>query len=143
MAASTSSLIARLVERSGGRLPNGPDAFGDVGGVHQAAINRLAAAAIVEGYGDGTYRPDELVSRAETASLVARALAHRRGAPLPGGSSAFDDVEGVHQQAVDRLAAVGIGQGFLDGTYRPDEPVTRAQMASYLARSLDLLIARG
>src|SRR3546814_16299934 len=78
------------------------------------------------------------------ASLIDRALAHRRGAALPEGGNAFpDDDASVHAAAVDRLAAAGIVTGYADGTFRPSEDITREQMASFLARSLRLLVSEG
>jgi hypothetical protein len=50
----------------------------------------------------------------------------------------FPDVPGdnVHAAAIDAAAGVGLAGGFDDGTYRPGDPVTRQQMASFLARAL-------
>src|SRR3546814_16917446 len=78
------------------------------------------------------------------ASLIDRALAHRRGAALPEGGHAFpDDDASVHAAAVDRLAAAGIVPGYADGTFRPSEDITREQLASFLARRLRLLVSEG
>ena len=43
-----------------------------------------------------------------------------------------DDDNSVHDEAIDSIAEAGITVGFSDGTFRPEEPVTRAQMASFL-----------
>lgn len=50
----------------------------------------------------------------------------------------FSDVGGVHSGNIDDLAAVGVVSGFEDGTFRPAEPVSRGQVASLLARVLDV-----
>lgn len=49
----------------------------------------------------------------------------------------FDDVpdNNVFHDDIDHIAAAGITTGFLDGTYRPGEPVTRGSMAAFLGRS--------
>ncbi len=106
---------------------------------HRRAVTQLAEMDIVSGFDDGTYRPGELVSRAQLATFVAGALEELIGEQLPR-AEVFDDVSGVHQPAVEKLAAIGVVQGREDGSFGPNEPSTRAQMASYIARSLDYLV---
>ena len=57
------------------------------------------------------------------------------------GSAAFTDVPAdfVHAPAISAVADAGITTGYADGTFRPQDKVTRAQMASFLARALNLL----
>ncbi len=64
------------------------------------------------------------------ASFIARAL------DLPPSPDDWfdDDDNSVHDEAIDSIAEAGITTGFSDGTFRPEEPVTRAQMASFLDR---------
>ncbi|MEX2504082.1 MAG: S-layer homology domain-containing protein, partial [Egicoccus sp.] len=56
------------------------------------------------------------------------------------GSAVFSDVglDSTHGLAISRLKALAISQGYDDGTYRPAESITRAQMAAFLARTLGL-----
>jgi hypothetical protein len=57
------------------------------------------------------------------------------GAAYAADALPFSDISGnVHQQAIVNLAARGIIQGYTDGTFGPDNPVTRAQVAEYLDR---------
>ncbi|HSK23272.1 MAG TPA: peptidoglycan-binding protein [Egicoccus sp.] len=58
--------------------------------------------------------------------------------PAAAQDSGFDDVEGVHAEAVAALHEQGITEGCDAGRYCPDEPVRRDQMASFLARALEL-----
>jgi hypothetical protein len=59
--------------------------------------------------------------------------------PAPGVATFPDVAPGFWAfQAIEALAASGITTGYPDGTYRPFEPVTRAQMATFLARALGL-----
>ena len=114
--------------------------FVDVGpGVDAGAIEALAEAGITFGC-DGVgprFCPDEPASRAEVASLLARALG------LAGGSgvSRFVDVgPGVDAGAIEALAEAGITFG-CDGVgprFCPDEPASRAEVVSLLARALGL-----
>lgn len=73
--AQVAAVVARAASLSGLRLPASPDAFDDDdGSVHEADIDRLAAAGIVRGVGERRYRPEIPISRAETASLLVRWL---------------------------------------------------------------------
>lgn len=92
---------------------------------------------ITRGCGDGgAYCPGEPVTRAQMASFLARSL-HLPPAERP---APFGDVgTGPHLEAIARVAAAGITRGCGDGThFCPTKPVTRAQMASFLARALEL-----
>ena len=79
--------------------------------------------------------PEEDVSRGQMASFLARAM------DLPAGGDVFADDDGsTHEDNINRLAASGITLGCTTSghSFCPDEPVTRAQMASFLARAFDL-----
>ncbi len=102
---------------------------------HSDAIYAVWEAGITHGCGDDYYCPGDPVSRAQMASFLARALGLE---PLEEGP--FVDVEGTgpHRTAINAVAAAGISLGCGDGNFCPDELVNRAQMASFLARALDL-----
>jgi hypothetical protein len=104
----------------------------DVGSPHEADINRLAAAGIVSGCGNGAYCPTLHVSREQMASYLARALG------LPGTATDYfgDDSASMHQADINRVAAAGIASGCGGGSYCPGALVTREQMAAFLHRAL-------
>jgi dipeptidyl aminopeptidase/acylaminoacyl peptidase len=110
--------------------------FTDVpeGHAHATGIGAVARAGITVGYPDGTFRPQSTVTRAQMATFLMRAL------DLPPGSQSFTDVpEGhAHATGIGAVAAAGITVGYPDGTFRPQATVTRAQMATFLMRALDL-----
>ncbi len=147
------SFVARGMERVLDRFHEMPDVDDDDGFApvppfedgeqvntsHRRSVTQLAEMGIVSGFDDGTFRPGELVTRAQVATYVAGALEELIGEQLPR-AEVFDDVSGVHQPAIEKLAAIGVVQGRADGTFGPNEPSTRAQMASYIARSLDYLV---
>ncbi len=135
------TFIARAIEATGEELPLG-DPFPDVGETHADNVRKLVAAGVAEGRADGTFGPDLPVTRAQMASFIARAIESVTGDELPT-SSVFPDVSGTHATNIGKLAAVGVVAGREDGTYGPDESVTRAQMAAFLARSLAELADRG
>lgn len=101
---------------------------------HRSAINALAAAGITSGCGDGRYCPGERLSRGQMASLLSDAFR----LPPAVADHFTDDDDSVHEDAVNRVRAAGITNGFPDGTYRTGGTVTRQQMATFLARALDL-----
>jgi hypothetical protein len=138
------SFLVRVLGATGPALPPGPDAFpDDAGSPHEQAIDALAAAGVVGGHGDGTFRPLEPVTRAQMATFLVRA-AERRAGPLTASADFFADDDGVvHAPAVDKAAGAGIAGGTAEGRYSPHATVRRDQMASFLVRVLDLLVASG
>jgi peptidoglycan-N-acetylglucosamine deacetylase len=124
------SLVARAYD-----VPDGdPDRFPDVtGSVHRYAIGGLAEASVLEGYGDGTFGPQDPMSRAEIASVLARVDDRLE----PVTPTRFADARGsVHEGAIEALAEAGITQGCDEDRYCPDASVRRSQMASLLVRAL-------
>lgn len=116
-----------------------PSAFSDTAGsVHEPAIACLAWHGLVLGFDDGTFGTQRSITRAQFASLVHRTLV-ATGAALPASGPGFDDVRGVHAEAITALADAGVLEGFADGTFRPTRPITRAQAASVLVRGYAVL----
>ena len=102
-----------------------------------AAIKACAAAGIVQGYWDFTYRPTEPVSRGQMAVYISRALADGdknvpAGPPMPS----FRDVPVDYwaYKYIEYAKAQGVVQGYWDG-YRPAELVDQRQMAVYISRA--------
>ena len=106
----------------------------DSNSIFENDINAIAEAGITTGYADGTFGPNDPVSRGQMATFLTRAL-HLP----PGPEPAFADVaRSAHADAIAAVAAAGIASGYTDGTFRPRAPVTRAQMATFFVRALDL-----
>ncbi len=107
----------------------------DEGNTHEDNINRVATAGITLGFDDGTFGPTLLVSRAQMASFLARAMELD---PVPGDR--FADVSGVHEGNINAIAEEGVTLGCDEaGTlFCPDDSVRRDQMASFLGRALGL-----
>jgi hypothetical protein len=108
-------------------------------------IEACAAAGVVQGFPNGTYRPGLVVTRDQMAVYISRAMVVVSGsasAQVPTGPAepTFHDV-GVDQwayQYIEFCAAEGVVQGYPGGSYRPSEPVNRGQMAVYIARSITI-----
>jgi hypothetical protein len=112
--------------------------FRDVrtGSAHAAEIVRLAQAGVTLGCGSDTYCPARTVRRGEMASFLARA-----GGLLPRDPVTFGDTAAagaVHAANIEALHAAGVTTGCGPGRYCPERAISRAEMASFLARALDL-----
>ena len=127
----------------GGRLHSSQvDRFGfapftdDDGSVHEYAISWAAEAGIVRGISDTHFAPGRAVTRAQMATYLVNTFE----IPAVPFGERFSDVDAEHTHAsnIEALAASGIADGFTDGTYRPDQRVTRAQMATFLTKALVL-----
>ena len=99
-------------------------------------VERMADLGITRGCAvePARYCPEEPVTRAQMASFLQRAF----GLVASGSASFFVDVgQSVHTDAIQALAEVGITRGCAVNPARfcPEEPVTRAQMASFLQRA--------
>jgi hypothetical protein len=117
--------------------------FGDVSPGYWAAawIKQLAADGITGGCGGGNYCPESPVTRAQMAVFLLRS---KHGAnyspPAVGSGTGFSDVPNTYWAAawIKQLVAEGITSGCGTGTYCPDAPVTRAQMAVFLVKTFGL-----
>jgi hypothetical protein len=144
--AQMATFLERLLVASGVAVPTDvPDAFTDDDtSVHEPAIDRLAAMGIVAGTGGGRYDPEGPVTRAQMGTFLARALGVATGGgvgPLAEHDYFVDDSLDVHQANINVIAEHGIASGVTDGVYNPGGQVSRAQMASFLVRTLDAAIA--
>jgi uncharacterized membrane protein len=113
--------------------------FPDVrrGNPHAERIGCAGALELMQGYGDGTFGPERSLTRAQLASILARAL-RASGAELPPGTPVFDDVSGgTHAANIDALAAAGIVRGRTEDRFDPAAPVRRGQLVSMLVRAAD------
>lgn len=139
------SFLSRAILNSGGTLPAGTNAFhDDDGSVHQEAINRLAAAGLVQGVGGGRFAPDAPVSREQMATFLVRVLRHRTGAEAPSGQDwFFDDETSAHQANINAAATAGLASGNGLGAYSPQATVRRDQMGTFLARLLQAFVTAG
>ena len=98
---------------------------------------------ITTGTSETTYSADKTVTRGQMASFLARLYETIKGEKAPVVATPFTDVPQDSWAANDiaRVYGLGITTGTSDTTYSPDDPVTREQMASFLARIYRLLTA--
>lgn len=91
-------------------------------------------APFVVGYEDQTFRPTNYVTRGEVAAMLTRML---DDTPIPG-ESGFSDVEATdwYTPFINLAVATGIMEAYDDNTFKPDEPITRADLVKALAQFL-------
>jgi hypothetical protein len=142
--------IARAMTGSDTLVPAGPDSptFTDVDIDHWAYryVEYAAARDVVQGYSDGSYRPQRELDRGQMSAFIARAIAEPSGDALvgyvPPEDPTFPDVPADFwaYQYIEYLAdpSRAVVSGYPDGRYRPDETCTRAQMAVYVTRAFAL-----
>jgi hypothetical protein len=99
-----------------------------------ATIERGMAEKVINGYLDGTFRPNNAVSRAEFVTMANNLFKFQAGA-----AEDFTDVKATdwHAVAVERAAAEGLIQGFA-GKFRPNDNITRQEAATVLMRAFKL-----
>ncbi|MDG0811916.1 S-layer homology domain-containing protein [Cohnella rhizosphaerae] len=113
-----------------------PLSFADVAN-HWAkqAVEDLGARMIVEG-DSGVFDPDRDVTRAEFAAILARGL----GLRLEAGASAYTDVgpSDWFAGAIGAVQTYGLIEGFEDGSFRPNDKMSREQAMTLLARAMSI-----
>lgn len=113
------------------------------------AVNALAALGAISGTGDGTFKPDDNITRAEAATMVVAAQNLSADAQNAGSTSQFADVNESAKWAAGYVN-VGVAQGYISGTsattFNPLDNVTYAQLLTMLTRILgygDFAASRG
>ncbi len=106
---------------------------------HEGNIECLADYGIAQGYEDGTYRPDVAINRAQMATFIRNFVETAIGQEMPQPETPrFTDTQGnEHQGNIAAVAEAGIVQGYPERRYRPGQNVNRAQMATFIANSVD------
>lgn len=122
-----------------GTLPAGAAAVKDINGHWaQSTIQSWIDSGRINGYPDGTFKPDNKVTRAEMVKLVNNAFGF-----TSGSSATFSDVKSDYWAYAEIQKGVGNGyiSGNSDGTFQPDAPLTREQAAVMLAKVDNLKIS--
>lgn len=119
-----------------GDYPNGEECFTDVpsDAWFAQAINAIAAAGLVEGVDNGKYFPYNAVTRVQFVTVLSRLA----GISQTDYQMTFHDVPASHwgYQYVAIAQEMGWVDGFPDGTFRPDQSLTRAEAVTMLNRFL-------
>lgn len=100
-----------------------------------AAIQQVAVKKIIEGYPGGVFKPSNQVTRAEFAAMLVRAMPTDQSKEHP-----FTDVPATHwaSEAINKALAIGFinANDFKNNKFEPNKPLTRAEMAKWMANGL-------
>lgn len=100
----------------------------------QDALNTWMGYGIIQGYEDGSIRPDNTITRAELSAVLDRIMQYQTQS-----SNRFSDLDnGWYRDAILGAHAAGIIQGYGDGTVKPSATITRQEAAVMFARVLEL-----
>jgi hypothetical protein len=124
-----------------GKVPSAPAGFKDMAGHWaEATVARLAGMGVINGYEDGTFRPNNKITRAEIASILARALKLQ---PVEESALNYTDKNAIPAWARGAVAAAA-REGLLKGypvqggvVFKAGNPVTRVELAAILSRVLE------
>lgn len=110
--------------------------FTDVasGAWYNNAVSTLTRAGILDGYEDGSFRPNASITRAEFTKIAVSFFKHVGGA----SANPFNDVpdSAWYAEFVKAAAELGLIDGYEDGTFRPNAPITRAEACTIVNRTL-------
>ncbi|WP_342565440.1 Ig-like domain-containing protein [Paenibacillus sp. FSL R7-0345] len=131
--AEIASIIARTFNQS---AAISGAAYTDIAAGHWAAnaINQVSASGIMKGYEDGSFKPNQTITRAEMATILSRLITGAQGNGVN-----FSDIAGHWAQAAVKVTAeAGIITGYEDGTFRPNQSLTRAETVTIINRALGI-----
>ncbi|MBA3993041.1 MAG: hypothetical protein C0469_05885 [Cyanobacteria bacterium DS2.3.42] len=97
-------------------------------------IALLSKRGTIGGFPDGSFKPNDYITRAQFAAIASRAL----NLPPAGRSANFKDVPAKYWAAnvISQVSDAGLVTGFPDGGFRPEDKITRAQALVILAKAL-------
>lgn len=113
--------------------PAGPSTFNDVasGSTFAADIAYVSQKGLMSGVGGGKFNPQAPITRGQLVTILYRL----EGQPAVSGLGFSDVAAGSYcEKAVKWAAATGVTTGGADGLFRPNDPITREQMATFLYR---------
>lgn len=138
--AEVATIFFRLMtDDSRAQLWSKTNDYSDVnaGDWYNNAISTMTAAKVVNGYSDGTFKPNATITRAEFAAIAARFINGRYV-----GTDKFSDISG-HWAAelINRAAHTGWINGYEDHTFKPDQNITRAEAMTLVNNVLNRHVA--
>lgn len=122
-------MFVKLVN-NGAELPKNPTtSFKDANNAwYSDEINYAVAKGFIKGYSDGTFKPNQAITRAEFAQMISAFV--KNGYP---GTGSFKDVKGHWaSDAISALYGNKNIKGYGDGTFKPDQKLTRAEAVTIL-----------
>ncbi len=111
-----------------------------VGTDYEDTVGKLVALGIINGYEDGTFKPDQDITRAEFSKIACYVIGVQTAADLSKGATKFQDVAAGHWASgyINIASEKGLLKGYPDGTFKPEAKVTYAEAITILVRALGL-----
>ena len=103
------------------------------------SVNKAVALEIIEGYEDGTFKPDATITRAEFAKMACIAAGLKSsGEALAGTTPSFSDVKANEWYTgwINLASSKGFVRGYEDGTYKPNQTISNQEIVTVLMRML-------
>lgn len=129
--AEAASTLAKL--RNLSTANQSKPAFTDADGWYNASINAVVEAGYMKGYPDGTFKPDQAITRAEFAQLLSYFLSDESVA-----NPFADTANNWAKHAIDKAFAQNIVKGYGNHTFRPEAQITRAESIAMINRTFKL-----
>jgi hypothetical protein len=100
----------------------------------ESYVGELTQRGIIGGFPDGSFKPDDGITRAQFAAIAVKAL----NLPSASGPASFADVSASYwaNKAIASVSQAGLVTGFPDGSFKPEDKITRAQALVILAKAL-------
>lgn len=140
--AEVAMIVYRLMtDETKAKFQTEENEFIDVSEKHWAykAIATIANADIVSGYGDGRFGPDKPITRAELTTILTRFYEEQEHE----GRDLFSDISGHWaNNMINRAAEIGFISGYTDGTFKPNQNITRAETVTMFNRILSRKAAK-
>ena len=108
----------------------------------EAEVRRLASLGVIAGYPDGTFRPEDPVTRAEFAKMIVVMLGLENAANLMKGQAvSFSDVSANHWASgyINVAEMKGVVNGYPDGTFKPEASITYAEALKMILTAMGYL----
>lgn len=131
--AELAAIVARLTDN---QMQDGTLSFTDVRQGHWATNYIMIAVkhGYFSGFADGTFKPDQPVTRGELAAVMARFLQLKPGVPV---QNHFSDSDGHWaENAIEALYSGNFLSGYSDGSFRPGQKIARAEAVTMINRML-------
>lgn len=112
------------------------DGFSDIDYGHEnyTAVDYLRTEGVVQGYADGSFKPDNSINRAEFLKIVMEASSHEAS-----GSNCYPDVKSDwYAKYVCKATALGLVKGYDDGYFRPEQKINFAEASKIISNALNL-----
>ncbi len=132
------AITARLLDEQIDETKVYPTTFIDVptDAWYANTVGYIEQKGLINGYGDGTLKPDMPITRAEFIALVSNLNNTNTGST---SNNSFKDIDTTHwaSDVISRATSNGWIDGYSDNTFRPDEPITRDEAVSVVNKIID------